>query len=768
MSLISRATIGVAILSVFVPMAIAGDAKDLCHGFVPENNLRVPVPTLDEKQRGLATGLDEAQFKDALDRFEATAKKLIVPKGGRLVLSRRWTDDAVNASAQQVGNLFLINMYGGLARYPSMTADGFLFVACHELGHHLGGAPKAAAMLGVKNWATNEGGSDYYAGLKCLRHLFHDEDNRSIVQGLKVSPYAAQACEANFPLTSDENMKWICMRSSVASDVLGEVMRSIMEKRDGKPIAPTSLETPDTQQVAKTFDGHPQPQCRVDTYFAGALCAAKHDEPVSDTDPLQGACADSEALVSRPRCWYKPTTVPIVSTSKNPSDVLIWFNEKADLVASQLLTDREARIDWIYKSLVKTAVRSQASAIRILESEGVSHRSYHLSNVIHVPQATEAVLNRLRQLTEVARISSNFKNDLRLPPVETAPSNLPSSELAAKGVESSIRDSGAEEVWTKLGAKGKGIVIASADSGVDWTHPAIRQQYRGQSPLFVNHDYHWHDAIHHQGKSSCAPSSKEPCDDSGHGTHTVGTMVGSDGGANQIGIAPEAKWIGCRNMNQGTGTLASYLECFEFFLTPYPTGGDPKIDGRADMAPHIVNNSWSCPTSEGCKREDLVDVVRVMKAAGIAMVVAAGNDGDTCGSLQDPPGTYSGDVISVAAYNRYRKEAAYFSSRGPSGFHGQVGIDITAHGVGIRSAVVGGKYDEKDGTSMAAPHVAGAIALLWSHKPQLISQVDQTAELLKSTAKPVKAMQSCGAFPGSAIPNTTYGHGMLDIVALLN
>lgn len=767
MSFISRGAIGVALLSVFLPLAIAGNVEDLCRGFVPENNLRVPVPTLEEKQLGLATGLDEAQFKYALDRFQATAKKLIAPKGGRLVLSRRWTDDAVNASAQQVGSFFLINMYGGLARYPSMTADGFLFVACHELGHHLGGAPKSAPMLGVNNWATNEGGSDYYAGLKCLRHLFHDEDNRSIVQGLKVSLYAARACEAQFPLSSDENMKWICMRSSVAAETLGEVMRSIMEKRDGKPIAPTSLETPDTQQVAKTFDGHPQPQCRVDTYFAGALCAAKHDEPVSDTDPLQGACADSEAVVSRPRCWYKPTSVPIVTSPNPPADVLIWFKEKADLVSSQLITDREARIDWIYKSLVKTAARSQASAIQILNSEGIGHRSYHLSNMIHVPKATEEILNRLRQLPEVERISSNFKNDLRLPPVETAPAELPSSEVATKGVETSIRDSGAEEVWTKLGAKGKGIVIASADSGVDWIHPAIRQQYRGQSPLFVSHDYHWHDAIHHQGRSSCAPSSKEPCDDSGHGTHTVGTMVGSDGGANQIGIAPEAKWIGCRNMNQGTGALASYIECFEFFLAPYPAGADPKVDGRADLAPHIVNNSWSCPTSEGCKREDLVDVVRVMKAAGIAMVVAAGNDGDTCGSLQDPPGTYSGDVISVAAYNRYRKEAAYFSSRGPSGFHGQVGIDITAHGVGIRSSVVGGKYDEKDGTSMAAPHVAGAIALLWSHKPQMISQVDLTAELLKSTAKPEKATQSCGGFAGSSIPNTTYGHGMLDIVSLL-
>lgn len=740
--------IGMAFV-LFSPLSTASHL-DVCRGFLPENNLRVPIPTREEKRLGLQSGLDEAQFKDALDKFEVTAKKLIVPKGGRLVLSRRWTDDAVNASAQQVGSLFLINMYGGLARYPAMTSDAFLFVACHELGHHLGGAPKAAPMLGVKNWATNEGGADYYAGLKCLRHLFHDDDNRSVVQSGTISRYIEQTCSAQFPNPADENMKWICMRSAAASETLGEVMRSIMEKRDGTAISPTNLETPDQQQVQKTFDGHPQPQCRVDTYFAGALCPAKYDEPVSDTDHLEGACGDGLLLVSRPRCWFKPLD------AKAKQDTLIWFREKADLLPSLLVTDRDTRIQSIYRQLASTALRSQARAIKILEAEGVEYRSHHLANMIRVPEATAELIDQLRSLPEVDRVTVNYASSLDLP----TPSN---SEPRTKGVETSIRDSGAEEVWTKLGAKGKGIVVASADSGVDWIHPAIRQQYRGQSALFVNHDYSWHDAIHHAGKSSCAPNSKEPCDDSGHGTHTVGTMVGSDG----IGIAPEAKWMGCRNMNEGTGTLASYIECFEFFLAPYPIGGDPKVDGRPDMAPHIVNNSWSCPTSEGCQREDLVDVVRVMKAAGIAMVVAAGNDGDTCGSLQDPPGTYSGDVFSVAAYNRYRKEAAYFSSRGPSGFHGGVGIDLTAHGVGIRSAVPGGKFDEKDGTSMAAPHVAGAIALLWSHKPQLIGLPDKTYDLLKATAKPVKAAQSCGAYPGSTIPNAVYGHGLLDIVQLL-
>lgn len=758
---IGRIGFGSTCLLILVGMSFA----DVCPGFLPANSLSIPVPGPAAQQ----TGIDEATFNEALDKFEAVAKKLLQNSRGRLLLSRRWTDGAVNASAQQVGSFWLINMYGGLARFPGMTRDGFLFVACHELGHHLGGAPKAAPILGVKNWATNEGGADYYAGLKCLRHVFADEDNKTIVAGLTVSPVADQVCRKMFPAAQDENLMWTCMRTSVAAEKLGEVMRKVLEARDGKVLPSTSLDTPDPNIVAQTDDGHPAPQCRVDTYFAGAACPADYQIDPSDTDPEVGACSDGLPFVSRPRCWYKPpakrTPELQVRLDRGESpDAMIWFRERADLNSADLNAvgpQRETRIAEVYRRLVLTASSSQARVIQHLKLRQAVFRPYHIANTIRVSQISENLIEELERFPEVVRISPDYQNTLTLPEAQDP------KRVAPLGVESPIRDSGAEQVWTKLGAKGAGIVIGSADSGVEWNHPAIRKQYRGSLPLFVSHDYNWHDAISTTGSSRCQAKSTEPCDDTGHGTHTVGTMVGDDGQGNQIGMAPDAKWIGCRNMNKGTGTLSSYLECFEFFLAPYPVGGDPRADGRPDLAPHIVNNSWSCPTSEGCRREDLVDSVRVMKAAGIAMVVAAGNDGDTCGSLQDPPGTYSGDVISVAAYNRYRKEAAYFSSRGPSGFHGGVGIDITAHGVGIRSSVLGGKYDEKDGTSMAAPIVSGALALLWSYRSNLIGDVDQTRQLLLSTAKPMKSGQSCGGYSGQSSPNTTYGHGMLDALKLL-
>src|SRR5205085_7688764 len=117
----------------------------------------------------------------------------------------------------------------------------------------------------------------------------------------------------------------------------------------------------------------------------------------------------------------------------------------------------------------------------------------------------------------------------------------------------------------------------------------------------------------------CGTDSVLPCDDSGHGTHTMGTAVGSDGGTNKIGMAPGAKWIGCRNMDRGVGTPARYIECMEFFLAPYPVGGTP-AQGDPNLAPDITTNSWGCPPSEGCSATTLQAAVEAQRAAGIFMV----------------------------------------------------------------------------------------------------------------------------------------------------
>ena len=151
-------------------------------------------------------------------------------------------------------------------------------------------------------------------------------------------------------------------------------------------------------------------------------------------------------------------------------------------------------------------------------------------------------------------------------------------------------------------SQGRTIVVAGADTGIRWTHNALKPHYRGWDGANANHNYNWHDSIHDSVGNPCGNDSPEPCDDFFHGTHTIGTAIGDDGGSNQIGMAPGAKWIGCRNMDQGNGTPARYIECMEFFLAPYPLSCTPN-EGDPTKAPDITNNSWGCPPSEGCVGE---------------------------------------------------------------------------------------------------------------------------------------------------------------------
>src|SRR5690606_10163963 len=132
---------------------------------------------------------------------------------------------------------------------------------------------------------------------------------------------------------------------------------------------------------------------------------------------------------------------------------------------------------------------------------------------------------------------------------------------------------------------------------------------------------------------------------------------------------PNAKWIACRNMDGGNGTPATYLECFEWLLAPYAYGKNPMVDGNPAMAPHVINNSWGCPPEEGCTGDEILPALQAMKAAGIMVVVSAGNDGPGCGTIQSPPAIHSALSFSVGAYNhRGSGSIATFSSRGPSSF----------------------------------------------------------------------------------------------------
>jgi len=442
------------------------------------------------------------------------------------------------------------------------------------------------------------------------------------------------------------------------------------------------------------------------------------------------------------------------------TEFLVLLDEQADLSAVASLPTREARLRYVYDALRETALRSQVSLRAELDGSGVDYRSFYIVNMLAVKGDLE-LLTRLAKRPEVARIAANPRVRQRLP--EPQPDDA--HPLAVQGIEWGVARVNADDVWA-LGHTGEGVVVAGGDTGYEWEHPALIHQYRGYNGITATHDYNWHDAIH-SGGGICGADSPEPCDDYGssHGTHTMGTMVGDDGGSNQIGVAPGARWIGCRNMNVGVGSPAAYIECFEFFLAPYPIGGDPLTDGVPDLAPHVINNSWTCPTSEGCDWDTLQAVVENVRAAGIVVVASAGNDGSACSTVNKPIAIYDA-AFSVGATNS-SDGIASFSSRGPVTVDGSGRLkpDVSAPGVSVRSSQRGDSYGSLSGTSMAGPHVAGTVALLWSAVPDLVGDVDATERIITQTARPRTTTQGCGGDGPDDVPNNVYGWGIVDALA---
>jgi subtilisin family serine protease len=336
------------------------------------------------------------------------------------------------------------------------------------------------------------------------------------------------------------------------------------------------------------------------------------------------------------------------------------------------------------------------------------------------------------------------------PRLRPAPQNIAlamsGGESPPAGVQWNITMIGADKVWNEFGVRGEGIVVGQSDSGVDVNHRELQDHYRG---LTEGDDYNWFDPWN--GKPS-------PYDDGGHGTHTLGTILGQNG----IGIAPGATWFACANLNRNLGNPALYLDCMQFMLAPFPQDGDPFSDGDPTRAADVLNNSWGCPELEGCDPNALLYAANNLRASGIFVAVSAGNDGPSCSTVDAPLSLYD-SVFSVGAIDR-SGNMADFSSRGPVTADGSERIkpDIVAPGVGVLSSVPGGNYGSFSGTSMAGPHVAGAVALLWSADPSLIGDIDRTEQLLIQTADPYTGSAGLGCFVGN-VPNAAYGYGILDV-----
>ena len=445
------------------------------------------------------------------------------------------------------------------------------------------------------------------------------------------------------------------------------------------------------------------------------------------------------------------------------TEFFVVLADQADLSGAASLPTKAEKGRFVYQTLLEKAQRTQEPILEWLRDRNIGYQSFYVVNAILV-KGTREIADALAARADVARIEGNplIHNNLPRP----GAIEVPAQPKRPATIEPGIQYTHAPDVWA-LGFTGQNIVVASADTGQRWTHDALKPHYRGWDGQNANHNYNWHDSIHDSVGNPCGNDSQQPCDDYGHGSHTTGTAIGDDGMGNQIGMAPGAKWIGCRNMDQGTGTPARYIECMEWFLAPYPLNCTPN-EGDPSKAPDITINSWGCPVSEGCTTGDeLRAAVEAQEAAGIQMVVAAGNDGPSCGSidhgtLSGPPSFYAASY-TVGALVNGTDTIAGFSSRGPVTIDGSGRIkpDITAPGTTVRSAWNGtdSQYISIDGTSMATPHIAGAMALLWSAIPSLRHQIQDSRDALNNSAVFISSTLCGTAGP----PNNVYGWGRIDI-----
>ena len=489
------------------------------------------------------------------------------------------------------------------------------------------------------------------------------------------------------------------------------------------------------------------------TGLATGLTVVHGGRPLRARTPRRGAAAATALAVAAGAVTAYAT---VGQPGLHGDRLFVVLNTQADLSGLALIPDRAERLRTTYQRLVEHAERTQAGLRRDLERWRIGFTPYYLVNGLEVDGGA-GVRAWLARRSDVDRV-------LVSPRLRPLPAPVPvarGTTGAPRGPQWNVTQVKADQVWTALGVTGRDIVIGTSDSGVDGAHPALRNGFRGG-------DDSWYDPWN---------GTREPTDRGGHGTHTLGSAVGRapDGAIPRripedapaatpgaVGVAPGARWIGCVNLDRNFGSPARYLDCLEFMLAPFPHGGNPLRDGRPERAPHILTNSWGCPDLEGCDESALRPATAALAAAGLFVVAAAGNTGPFCDSVDDPPAIYP-DVVTVGAVNR-GGTVTDFSSRGPAP-DGTPKPDLTAPGDEILSTLPGGTYGILGGTSMAAPHVAGVVALMWSANPALIGDLARTRQLLVDTARP--PLPSFGPTGEDACggPANVRGSGVVDALA---
>ncbi|MDQ0255290.1 outer membrane protein assembly factor BamB/subtilisin family serine protease/5-hydroxyisourate hydrolase-like protein (transthyretin family) [Evansella vedderi] len=394
---------------------------------------------------------------------------------------------------------------------------------------------------------------------------------------------------------------------------------------------------------------------------------------------------------------------------------------------------RTERLRFVQEQLQSKAKASQTGIINALEAlekngQAKQKQAYWIINGVSAT-VSEGGLKELAEREDIERITLDRVIELPDITVEDSAPRLP---------EWGLEKIFAPQVWGEYGLKGEGIVVGIMDTGVDGNHEALQHNYRGRDG---DHTYSWID-LSGQGYSS-------PSDGHGHGTHVAGTAVGG-GEGEPIGVAPEAEWIAAKIFNDGGGTTTSAIhQAFEWFMAP---GGDP------EKAPHIVNNSWG---NANTYNQEFYEGVQAWVSAGIFPLFAAGNSGPGSQTIGSPASFPDSFAVGATDVNDY---IASFSSRGPVFWTNDEGEqvrylkpEVSAPGHEIYSAwpeALGrGKYHTISGTSMATPHVAGAIALILQANPNL--SLNEVGELLESTARVEPHMGS--------VPNDLYGHGIINV-----
>jgi uncharacterized repeat protein (TIGR01451 family) len=429
-----------------------------------------------------------------------------------------------------------------------------------------------------------------------------------------------------------------------------------------------------------------------------------------------------------------------------------------DAVPPDPSATEEQRRQAVFDALVSIARTSQEPVKQALDARAAAgdvagYQSFYIFNGLAVEGDMDTVIE-LAKREDVERIVANYPLTPLWGDGDTTAS--PDIEVGGGGAGNwNVSLVGADQVWSELGVTGEGVVVANIDTGVDWTHPALQNKYRGYNaggPGVHDHNYSWFDpdpALYANG--DLGPSrTTQPFDDSDHGTHTMGTMVG-DGGTTdtKVGLAPGAKWVAV-SLSQLEGSVADDImayKAFQWVLCPTDlTGALSTAD--CSRAPNVVNNSWG---SANPADDTFRPIIQTLRAAGVVPVFAAGNPSVGSGSIGSPGS--APEAITVGATDA-GDVVASFSGRGPSFYEGEQKPELSAPGVNIRSTVPNGGYANFSGTSMAAPHVAGLVALMVSADLQ-----DGTRDLNVDELE--RFMEYTAVDLGDLGPDDDYGYGRI-------